>query len=110
MMTPPRLARSDLDATAIEPAPIKLGILIRFADGDCRILSSRGNRHRAELLAQRDPLSVIYFVRAKALSLRETVSLFDSEDMRLIALIFPIVKSSELSMSTIGVPFVAASP
>src|SRR5262249_5000331 len=69
--------------------------VISFADGDCRILSGRGNRHRAELLAQRDPPSMIYFVRAKALSSRETVSLFDSEDMELIGLIFPFVKSSE---------------
>jgi hypothetical protein len=58
----------------------------------------------------RDPLPVIYFARAKALSSRETVSLFDSEDMELIALIFPIVKSSAVSMSVIGVPFTDAAP
>ena len=34
---------------------------ISFADGDCRLVAGRGNRHRAELLAQRDPLSVIHF-------------------------------------------------
>jgi len=64
------LAASGLDRLMIKikTARRKLTLFISFADGDCRFLSGRGNRHCAELLAERNPLSVLQFVRAKALS------------------------------------------